>query len=74
MSAVQTVSTDWLTYQEATQYLKLSDRGFRLLVSRGLIPSYTLPGTSKVVRFKQSDLDRIMEEGANTKAANGEGD
>ena len=56
-----------LTYKEVAEYLKLSEGGVKLLVKRGLIPVVRLPGTKKVVRIRQSDIVRLMEESTVTK-------
>lgn len=48
----------WLTTKEASEYLRLSENAFRIFSSRYKVPKYLLG--SKSVRYKASDLDRLM--------------
>lgn len=53
----------WLTAKEAAEYLRLSSvESLRNLVYKGKIPKYHL---GRHLRFKTSDLDRVLEASAN---------
>ena len=62
---------DWLTATEAAKYLK----GDRTTIYRwekaGILPSYPLPIRGR--RFKQSDLDQLLESGGKTDGGRGSG-
>ena len=48
---------DWLTIEEAAQYLKMSIPGIRKYVKNGKLPSYR---QGRIIRIKQSDLDALL--------------
>jgi excisionase family DNA binding protein len=53
--------TDWLTAEEAANYLKVKTRTLLLWARQGKIKGYILSGTSRHVwRFKQVDLDATL--------------
>ena len=60
--AVTTVATDWLTAEEASQYLTCGLRSFRRHLAAGQIPYTRLPGARKLL-FNRLDLDRLLEAG-----------
>ena len=48
----------WLTSDEASEYLRVSNGALRLMVYRGLIIPYKLGRRS---RFKREELDKLLE-------------
>ena len=65
---VNAVPEQWITADQAAEHLAISKRKLWLLVEHGDVPAYRLKGTRKVVRFKKSELDQIMNEGLTVKA------
>ena len=50
--------TDWLTANEAAEYLKVKKRSLLLWVRQGKVKAYALAGTKRRVwRFRREDLD-----------------
>jgi excisionase family DNA binding protein len=53
--------TEWLTAEEAAEYLKIKHRTLLLWARQGKITGYTLSGTARHVwRFHQTDLDATL--------------
>ena len=54
-------ATEWLTSDEAAQYLKIERRKLLQWVRQGKVRGYMLSGTQRHVwRFKTSDLDAML--------------
>ncbi len=54
---------EWLTADEAAQYLKVKVRTLLLWVRQGKVKAFALSGTKRRVwRFRHSDLDAAMVE------------
>ena len=50
--------SDWLTANEAAEYLKVKKRSLLLWVRQGKVKAYALAGTKRRVwRFRREDLD-----------------
>ena len=50
--------SEWLTAEEAAQYLKVKTRTLLLWVRQGKVKGFALSGTKRHVwRFRQTDLD-----------------
>jgi len=57
------LQSDWLTVQEAAQYLKVKSRTLLLWVRQGKVKAFALSGTKRRVwRFRQTDLDASLLE------------
>lgn len=55
------MDSDWMTSQEASEYLKVKPRSLLLWVRQGKIPAYALSGTKRRIwRFRKSDLDNAV--------------
>jgi len=53
--------TEWLTAQEAAQYLKVKIRTLLLWVRQGKVNAFALSGTKRRVwRFRREDLDSAL--------------
>jgi len=48
---------EWLTIEEAAQYLKMSIPGIRKYVKNGKLPSYR---QGRIIRLKTADLDAFL--------------
>lgn len=56
---------DWLTANEAAEYLKLKPRTLLLWVRQGKIKGFRLSGTRRHVwRFRTADLDNVLLQSA----------
>jgi excisionase family DNA binding protein len=56
------IQTDWLTANEAADYLKVKPRTVLMWARDGQLKGYTLSGTKRHVwRFRRIDLDSMME-------------
>jgi excisionase family DNA binding protein len=54
-------SHEWMTSDEAAEYLKVKTRSLLLWVRQGKLPAYALSGTKRRVwRFLKSDLDAAL--------------
>jgi excisionase family DNA binding protein len=54
-------TSDWLTSEEAAQYLKVERRTLLAWVRDGKAPAYQLSGTKRHCwRFRQHDLDAML--------------
>jgi excisionase family DNA binding protein len=53
-------SSDWLTTEEAVQYLKVHPETLRNWVRKGAIPAAKL-GNRGGYRFRRDDLDRFLD-------------
>ena len=54
-------STEWLTSQQAANYLSVNPRTLLAWARRGHIKGYILSGTSRITwRFLRSDLDATL--------------
>jgi len=59
----QTKHNEWLTANEAAQYLKVKVRTLLLWVRQGRVKAFALSGTKRRVwRFRHSDLDAALVE------------
>ncbi|MBZ5573952.1 MAG: helix-turn-helix domain-containing protein [Acidobacteriia bacterium] len=57
------LQSDWLTVEEAAQYLKVKPRTLLLWVRQGKVKAFALSGTKRRVwRFRQVDLDAVLLE------------
>ncbi len=55
--------SDWLTAEEAAQYLKVKPRTLLLWVRQAKVKAFALSGTKRRVwRFRQQDLDAALLE------------
>jgi excisionase family DNA binding protein len=54
------MTEEWMTIEEAAQYLKLAVVTVRKYVKSGQVPSYR---QGRIIRLKSSDLDQFMESG-----------
>lgn len=55
------MNTEWLTADEAAQYLKCKPRSLLLWVRQGKVKAYALSGTKRRVwRFRREDLDAAL--------------
>jgi excisionase family DNA binding protein len=53
--------SEWLTTNEAAEYLKVKPRSLLLWVRQGKIQAYALTGTRRRVwRFRKEDLDAAL--------------
>jgi excisionase family DNA binding protein len=53
--------TEWLTAEEAAQYLRIERRTLLLWVRQGKVRAYALSGTKRRVwRFQYADLDAML--------------
>jgi excisionase family DNA binding protein len=53
--------TEWLTAEEAAQYLKVKIRTLLLWVRQGKVNAFVLSGTKRRVwRFRREDLDSAL--------------
>jgi excisionase family DNA binding protein len=53
--------TEWLTAEEAAQYLKVKIRTLLLWVRQGKVNAFALSGTKRRVwRFRREDLDSAL--------------
>jgi len=53
--------TEWLTAEEAAQYLKVKIRSLLLWVRQGKVNAFALSGTKRRVwRFRREDLDSAL--------------
>lgn len=52
------VEREWLSTQEAAQYLAVSENALRIMVHRGHVPAYRL---GRRLRFKISDCQALFE-------------
>lgn len=52
----------WMTIQEAANYLRVSKKTVYRYIEQGRLKFYTMPSGRK--RFKQSDLDALLQKGA----------
>ena len=48
----------WLTVKELASYIKVKEKTIYSFVSQGSIPHYRL---SKLIRFKQEEIDKWLE-------------
>jgi excisionase family DNA binding protein len=65
MSNLSTPANDWLTSDEAAQYLKVKRRTLLLWVRQGKLQAFGLSGTKRHVwRFRKQDLDAALLESA----------
>jgi excisionase family DNA binding protein len=56
---------EWMTANEAAQYLKVRVRTLLLWVRQGKVKAFALSGTRRHVwRFRQTDLDGLLLESA----------
>jgi hypothetical protein len=53
------LNKEYLNYKEATEYMCMSERGFRRLVKEFDIPSGKIPGGK--IMFRRIDLKRLVE-------------
>ena len=53
------LNKDYLNYKEATEYMCMSEKGFRRLVKEHDIPSGKIPGGK--IMFRRIDLKRLIE-------------
>lgn len=58
MPAPTTIPPAWLPQAEAADYLGVTDRTLRRYVASGQLPAYRLG--SRLLRFRQSDLDALL--------------
>jgi excisionase family DNA binding protein len=57
------LQSEWLTVEEAAQYLKVKPRTLLLWVRQGKVKAFALSGTKRRVwRFRQADLDAALME------------
>ena len=54
------LNKDYLNYKEATEYMCMSEKGFRRLVKEHDIPSGKIPGGK--IMFRRIDLKRLIED------------
>jgi excisionase family DNA binding protein len=53
--------SEWLTTQEAAQYLKVKPRSLLLWTRQGKIKAYVLSGTKRRIwRYRREDLDSTL--------------
>ena len=58
-----TIHSEWLTAEEAAQYLKIKTRTLLGWVRQGKVKAFALSGTARRVwRFRQQDLDAALLE------------
>lgn len=58
---VSDVTTEWLTANEAAQYLKVQHRTVLKWAKEGRIPAHSLSGLKRVTwRFLKSELDAML--------------
>jgi excisionase family DNA binding protein len=58
---VFTVTTEWLTANEAAAYLKVKPRTVLKWAKEGTIPAHSLSGSKRVTwRFLKSELDAML--------------
>ena len=56
-------NAEWLTANEAAQYLKVKPRTLLLWVRQGKLQAFALSGTKRHVwRFRRQDLDAVLVE------------
>jgi len=54
--------SEWLTAQEAVEYLRIKTRTLLLWARQGKVKGHTLPGVKRHVwRFRQAELDASLE-------------
>jgi len=57
------LQSEWLTVEEAAQYLKVKHRTLLLWVRQGKVKAFALSGTKRRVwRFRLADLDAALLE------------
>jgi len=57
------IQSEWLTVQEAANYLKIKPRTLLLWARQGKVKAFALSGTKRRVwRFRQTDLDAAVLE------------
>lgn len=55
------MQSDWLTTEEAAEYLKVKPRSLLLWVRQGRVQAYALSGTKRRIwRFLREDLDTAL--------------
>ena len=54
------LNKDYLNYKEATEYMCMSEKGFRRLVKEHDIPSGKIPGGK--IMFRRIDLKRLIDD------------
>jgi excisionase family DNA binding protein len=55
------MQNDWLTAEEAAEYLKVKPRSLLLWVRQGRVQAYALSGTKRRIwRFRREDLDTAL--------------
>jgi excisionase family DNA binding protein len=65
MSNQTVLHSEWLTANEAAQYLKVKPRTVLLWVRQGKLQAFALSGTKRRVwRFRKKDLDAALVESA----------
>ena len=58
---VSTVATEWLTANEAAEYLKVQPRTVLKWAKEGTIPAHSLHGSKRITwRFLKSELDAML--------------
>ena len=53
------LNKEYLNYKEATEYMCMSEKGFRRLVKEWKIPAAKIPGGK--IMFRKIDLKRLIE-------------
>jgi len=53
--------TRWLTEQQAAEYLQVSRSTLWRWAKAGRLPVYRAPGSDKLKRYRQEDLDAMLE-------------
>ena len=53
-----TNNNELMSYHEAAAYLRITERGLRNLVTRGIIPAIKISG--RLVRFRRSAVDEAL--------------
>lgn len=56
------MSKEWMTMQEAADYIGVSYGRFSTKVKEGVFPAFKVPGFEGVYRFSRSRLDQLMYE------------
>jgi excisionase family DNA binding protein len=55
------MGTEWLTAEEAAEYLKVKKRSLLLWTRQGKVRGYALAGTKRRIwRYRKSDLDAAL--------------
>jgi excisionase family DNA binding protein len=55
------METEWMTAEQASNYLQVQKRSLLLWVRNGRMPAYALAGTKRRIwRFRKEDLDTAL--------------